>query len=82
MSARRVSDFYFKPDEETVWPAPDAEALPPLVLQSAWAAYVQLLTHPCGEQMLRKAREGWAELQEDEHGRRREDSHTGDSQRL
>lgn len=80
--ARRVSRCYFKPDEETVWPSPDADEVPDHVLKSAWAAYVQLLTHPCGEQMLRRARAGWSELEEAENGRGSAQGYTGDSERL
>lgn len=66
---RRVRGGYFKPHEQTVWPAPDCgeygergSTVPEHLLESAWQAYVQLLTHPCALEMLESARDGWLKL--------------------
>jgi hypothetical protein len=69
----RKNGGYFNPGNDTCWPAPDCGdedlvEVPGHLLRSAWAAYVQLLTHPCGKDMLSSARSGWLRIKEKEEG--------------
>lgn len=72
--------FYFDPGNATCWPTPDLgdpsgdlcepeSRLTPAVLRSYLNAYAQLFTHPCGVDMLRRARKGWKAVQKAERAK-------------
>lgn len=68
---RRVPPRWFKPCPETIWSAPDAWDENDTQDVAAWltamaSAYVELLTHPCGMEMLKNARRGWKAIEREE----------------
>jgi len=62
-----------RPSESSGVSAVDEHGKPAThLLSSGWSAYVNLLTHPCGVEMLKSARRGWKKLLRDERRARRE----------
>ena len=70
--------FHFDPGNATWLPAPDrgepagdlcnpVERMSPAVVRFYLGAYIELMTHPCGVDMLRRARKGWKAVKKAEH---------------
>ena len=70
--------FHFDPGNSTCWPTPDmgdpsgdlaepVDRMSPAVVRFYLGAYIELMTHPCGVDMLRRARKGWKAVRKAEH---------------